>query len=220
MIKTWQICVSATLIVAGWGGALDTASAQDAPAVAVPSAPRRAPAHLSAQAKPALKPKVAPALLPTAEAQQAGTVQTPPANVTRFGNWVINCASKKAPTDASECIALVSVAKDKDDKRPVVVMGVTKRSGQLTFFTHTPTSVSIKPGVDIQFEGKALRHFDYAECVPALCTISSPVDDAILEEIVTTPNATVFWTSLAVGPFKVSFPTASAKEAIDFLKAH
>lgn len=215
MIKNLRVYVGATLLLAGWGGAVGNAVAQDASAPAHPPAPRRPAAHQVAQAKPASKPKPVPA----AEAQQAAVTQTPPGNTTRFGNWIVTCGPKNASTDPAECIALVSVAKDKDDKRPVVVMGVTKRAGQLTFFTHTPTGVSIKPGVDIQFEGKAPRHFEYTSCEPPLCTISSPVDDAILEEIVTTPNAAVLWTSLAVGPFKVSFPTANAKEALDFLKA-
>jgi invasion protein IalB len=215
MMKVWRLCVGATLMLSGWEVALNNAVAQDDPAGAPVAVPHRAAVHQVAPVKPASKPKPAPAT----EAQHAAGGRTPPQHTTRFGNWAVTCAPKKAPTDPADCTALVSVAKDKDDKRAVIVMGVSKHAGQLTFFAHTPTNVSIKPGVDVQFEGKSARHFDFVSCEPPLCTISSPADDAILDEIVTTSNATFLWTTLAVGPFKVAFPTASAKEAIDFLKA-
>lgn len=199
------------LVLAGCGVMPTVAFAQDA-------GPADAPAD--GAAKSVARPKKAPPK-PAAKAPEAAAkpnVAAPVPNA-KFGSWVVFCDPKKAPTDPANCIALISVARDKTDTRKIAIMGITKHDNILEFFTQTPTSVELKPGVDIQYEGRAPRHFDYGSCEPALCTVKSPLDDALTEEIAATPTVSVAWTGLGVGPVKVVFGTAGAREAIDFLRA-
>ena len=190
-------------------------------------APTPAPAaggHHSAPAKPAAvrhaaqKPAADKKAEPAKAAQQAPA--EPPRDVTtRFENWTVNCAKKQQPTDPSNCVALIPVARDKTDQRKIVIMGVTKRGDAFTFFTHTPTAVDIKSGVEIQFEGRAPRHFDFGSCEPALCTVSAPLDNPLLDELLNVPQVSVTWTSLSVGQAKVAFATTGARPALEFLRA-
>lgn len=180
------------------------------------------PAHQPKKPKPAPKPheaKAPPAAGGRPAVGQAAGGGAPPADVFRFGSWAVSCAKKAAPTDPANCLGLVSVARDKQDQRKIVIMGLIKRNGGLTFFAQTPTAVELKSGVDIQFEGKAPRHFDYSSCEPALCTVMVPLDDALLGEVVTAPNVTMLWNSLEAGQVKVVFSPAGAREAFEYLRA-
>lgn len=210
--------LSVCTLLVGCSFAAD-AYAQDAFQTA-PTDGRAKPApHLK---KPTPQPKPAPK--PAEHAKAAGGPPTgagagQASNVLRFGAWAVSCSPKTAATDPANCVALISVARDKGDQRRIVIMGLLKRDGTISYFAQTPTTVSIKPGVEVQFDGKAGRHYDYDSCEPALCTAVSPVDGALFDEIVTTPSATIGWTSLAAGPVKIVFPTNGAREALDFLKA-
>lgn len=197
------------LLLAGCGMMPAVAFAQDADAPAASDGGEKAARPKKAPPKPAPKPH---------EAAKPNAAATPTPNA-KFGAWVVFCDAKKAPTDPANCIALISVARDKVDTRKIVIMGVTKHDNALEFFTQTPTTVELKPGIDIQYEGRGPRHFDYGSCEPALCTVKVPLDDALYEEIVATPKATVSWTGLSVGQVKVLFGTEGAKEAIDYLRA-
>lgn len=197
------------LLIVGCGIVPAIAFAQDADApVASDGGGKVATRAKKAPPKPAPKPHEA--------AKPNAAAPTPNA---KFGAWVVFCDAKKAPTDPAHCIALISVARDKTDTRKIVIMGVTKHDNALEFFAQTPTTVELKPGVEIQYEGRQPRHFDFGSCEPALCTVKAPLDDALYEEIAATPKATVSWTALAVGSVKVVFGTEGAKEAIDYLRA-
>ena len=186
-----------------------------------------APALNHPAAKPAPQPKKPVPPKPIAKAPAAakpgptaGTAPAaPPADVHRFENWAVSCAPKSAPTDPANCLGLVSVARDKQDQRKIVIMGLIKRNGTFSFFAQTPTAVELKSGVDIQFEGKAPRHYDYSSCEPALCTVMVPLDDALLGDVTGVPNVTMLWTSLEAGQVKVVFSPAGAREAFEYLKA-
>lgn len=174
--------------------------------------------------KPKPAPKPAEAKAPSVAGGRPAVGQAagggmPPADVLRFGSWAVSCAKKAAPTEPANCLGLISVARDKQDQRKIVIMGLIKRNGVLTFFAQTPTTVELKPGVDIQFEGKAPRHFDYSSCEPALCTVMVPLDDVVLSELVTAPNVTMLWTSLEAGQVKVVFSPSGAREAFEYLRA-
>lgn len=208
------------LLLAASGTPVGVSHAQEllsAPA----EAPVVKPAPHPKKPKPAPKPPEAKA--PSAGKQpavgQAAGGGAPPADVVRFGSWAVSCAKKAAPTDPANCLGLVSVARDKQDQRKIVIMGLIKRNGGLTFFAQTPTAVELKSGVDIQFEGRAPRHFDYSSCEPALCTVMVPLDDALLGEVVTAPNVTMLWNSLEAGQVKVVFSPAGAREAFEYLRA-
>jgi invasion protein IalB len=180
------------------------------------------PAHRPKKPAPAPKPAPKPfeAGRPPVQAQGAAAGrQMPPGDVHRFESWIVSCAQKQAATDPANCLGLVSVARDKQDQRKIVIMGITKNKGVMSFFAQTPTAVELKSGVDIQFEGRAPRHFDYSSCEPALCTTILPLDDALLNELVTAPNVTMVWTSLEAGQVKVVFSPAGAREAFEYLRA-
>lgn len=205
------------LVFAGCGVLPSMARAQEAfeaaPAVSHPAA------------KPAPQPKKPPPPKPAAKAPAAakpGPVAAPaapPADVHRFENWAVSCAPKAAPTDPANCLGLVSVARDKQDQRKIVIMGLIKRNGTFSFFAQTPTAIELKSGVDIQFEGRATRHYDYNSCEPALCTVMVPLDDALLGDVTGVPNVTMLWTSLEAGQVKVVFSPAGAREAFEYLRA-
>lgn len=196
--------------------------AQEASGSPVESVPPKAAPHPK-KPKPAPKSpeaaKASPATKGQAAVGQAAGGGASPAEVFRFGTWAVSCAKKAAPTEPANCLGLISVARDKQDQRKIVIMGLIKRNGTMTFFAQTPTAVELKSGVDVQFEGKAPRHFDYGSCEPALCTVLVPLDDALLNELVAAPSVTMLWNSLEAGQVKVVFSPAGAREAFEYLRA-
>lgn len=179
------------------------------------SGPRRAIAALTNRG---LGRAIAAAGIVLLLAGHAGA-QTPAPTVTQqttgFDKWSVSC--EQAANAAKYCVARLNVVSADQPPRPVLFLLVARRDNVSKLYVQTPTSIQLKPGVQLSFGRGSLHHFEFSSCEPALCTAEIAADAALLQELGNSGTATAIWTSLTAGEVKAEFAIDGGKEALDFL---
>lgn len=188
-----------------------------APQLRVPKPAKKS--HLKAQLRAGSTPSAeqvpppappTPAAPPQVAAAQGNEVQN-------FQGWTVTCFPPPADKSARTCIAKASILKSNKDRRPILFISIIKTGGQATLAVQTPTGIDLRPGVTMQIAKAAPRHLNYESCEPNLCTALVPVDEALMQELGSSPSAVVSYVGLGVGAVRVEYALQDARTAIAFL---
>lgn len=136
-----------------------------------------------------------------------------------FQGWQVACDPMGQGPNGRNCIAKMTVIRGKDDPRPILLVSIVKSEGSSVLVLQTPTSVDLKPGVELEVGKSAVRHLDYVSCEPALCSAAMPLDDGLVRDLSDTPSAVAKWTGLGVGEVRVEYQLQEFRNALAFLTA-
>jgi invasion protein IalB len=133
---------------------------------------------------------------PQTTGQQTAAVQPTPAapqvptrvEILNFDNWAVTCNEFADGPRSKRCSALLQILQQNTNQTVFTwTVGLDERK-QLMAVMQTPTGVVLAPGVEFKI-GKLTQKVPFVSCEPGRCVATMTVDNNLLREMTTSPNA-------------------------------